>query len=215
MTHLSILGLYTGKSVPFRGAEPSAIAKRPVADRRRIGPLGIEGDEQADPSVHGGPDKAIHHYPYDHYPAWRAEIGSHPLLDAPGGFGENIATSGLTEAQVCLGDRFRLGSALVEIAQGRQPCWKIGHHFGRAALTARVVETGRCGWYYRVIEAGEVGAGDGFELVERGLPQWSVSRMFALLVAGGHGRDRDGLRELAGLPVLAEPWRARAVKLLG
>ncbi len=93
--------------------------------------------------MHGGPDKAVHHYPADHYPFWRSELAGHPLLVAPGAFGENISTLGLVEADICIGDRFRLGSALVEVSQGRQPCWKLDHRFGNAAMTAQVVATRR------------------------------------------------------------------------
>src|SRR5690606_2996352 len=122
--------------------------------------LGHEGDEQADRAVHGGPEKAIHHYARDHYDLWRAEIGDHPLLHRPGAFGENISTTGLSEEDVCIGDRYRLGTALVEVSQGRQPCWKVDHRFGGLAISAAMVRSRRTGWYYRVIEEGAVGAGD-------------------------------------------------------
>lgn len=210
---VAIIAVLTGKIAPFRSNEPSAIAKRPADAPVAITPLGLAGDEQADPIHHGGIDKAIHHYPYDHYAYWRSVLGDHPLLAAPGGFGENIATTGLTDEQVCLGDRFRLGTALVEVSHGRQPCWKIGHRFARPELTALVVETGRAGWYYRVVEPGTVAAGDTLALIERPLPQWPVSRLFALLVGGGYKADPAAVRELAGLPVLAEAWRQRAGEL--
>ncbi|PKQ00173.1 MAG: MOSC domain-containing protein [Alphaproteobacteria bacterium HGW-Alphaproteobacteria-13] len=207
--------LLTGRARRFgaRG-EASAIAKTPVAGMRRVGFLGIDGDEQADLSVHGGPDKAVHHYPRDHYPFWNEELGDHALLGAPGAFGENISTRGLTEDAACLGDRYRLGTALVEISQGRQPCWKLGHRFGDARVPATVVRTGRSGWYYRVIEEGTVAAGDGLRLVERPLPAWTVARLFRLLIGGAGKREPAALRELAGLDVLAGNWRKRAEKLL-
>ena len=205
-----------GRVAPFRAAhEPSAIGKQPSDDRLAVTQHGLAGDEQADLVHHGGPDKAIHHYPFDHYAFWRTQIGDHPLLAAPGGFGENISTTGLTDAEACLGDRFRLGTALVEISHGRMPCWKIGHRFGLPRLTAQVVETGRAGWYYRVLEPGAVKPGDALALVERPLPQWPVARLFDLLIAGGHQRDPAGLREVAALPVLADAWRNRAMKLAG
>src|SRR3546814_13835997 len=124
---LTIDALVTGESLRFGAkGEPSAIAKDCVRGPRAVGALGIAGDEQADLTVHGGPDKAIHHYPRDHYPFWAETLGGHPLLAAPGAFGENISTRGLIESTACLGDRYRLGSALIEIRQGRQPCWKRG-----------------------------------------------------------------------------------------
>ncbi|SKB29267.1 MOSC domain-containing protein [Sphingopyxis flava] len=212
---ITIDRVLTGKAQRFgdRG-EASAIDKTRVAGPRRVGFLGIEGDEQADLSVHGGPDKAIHHYPRDHYPFWCEQLGDHALLAAPGAFGENISTSGLTEEIVCIGDRFRLGSALVEISQGRQPCWKLGHRFGVASVPATVVSSGRCGWYYRVIEEGAVAEGDALEPVERSLPNWTVARVFALLIGGAGKREPDALRTLAEMEALAASWRARAKKLL-
>ena len=135
----------TGKARAFRGDEASAIAKTPVGEKLHVGFLGIDGDEQADLTVHGGIDKAIHHYPRDHYDWWAGELGVHALLGAPGAFGENISTEGLIESEACIGDRYRLGSALVEISQGRQPCWKLGHRFGIATVPATVVTTRRSG----------------------------------------------------------------------
>jgi MOSC domain-containing protein YiiM len=212
----TIDALLTGKARRFGAkGEPSAIDKRAVEGRRVVGALGIAGDEQADLSVHGGPDKAIHHCPRDHYGWWAETIGDHALLQDAGAFGENISTSGLTESAACIGDRYRLGSALVEISQGRQPCWKLGHRFGIATLPATVVSSRRGGWYYRVIEDGAVGAGDALELMERPLPDWSVERVFHLLIGGAGKREPAALRALAAMDLLAANWRARADKLLG
>ena len=216
VTFTPILTVLCGAVQPFRGEdEPSAIAKLPVSGPVAVGPLGLAGDAQADLAVHGGVDKAIHHYPLDHYDWWRGELGDHPLLAAAGGFGENISTQGLTEHEACLGDRFRLGTALVELSQGRQPCWKLGHRFGRAAVTGMVVTSRRSGWYYRVLEPGHVAAGDRLELLERRLPQWSVDRMFHLLIGGAGKAEPAALRDLAKLEVLAAPWRKRAGDLAG
>ncbi len=211
----AIDAVLTGKARAFRGDEASAIAKTPVNGALRVGPLGIDGDEQADLTVHGGVDKAIHHYPRDHYDWWAEQLGDHALLGAPGAFGENISTEGLIESEARIGDRYRLGSALVEISQGRQPCWKLGHRFGIATVPATVVTTRRSGWYYRVIEEGRVAAGDALALVERPLPEWSVERVFHLLVGGAGKREPEALRALAAMDALATSWRARAEKLLG
>lgn len=211
----AIDAVLTGKARAFRGDEASAIAKTPVDGALRVGLLGIDGDEQADLTVHGGVDKAIHHYPRDHYGWWAGELGDHALLEAPGAFGENISTEGLIESEACIGDRYRLGSALVEISQGRQPCWKLGHRFGVATVPATVVATRRSGWYYRVIEEGAVAAGDALALVERPLPEWSVDRVFHLLIGGAGKREPEALRALAAMDALATTWRARAEKLLG
>lgn len=211
----AIDAVLTGKARAFRGEEASAIAKAPAAGALHVGFLGIDGDEQADLTVHGGVDKAIHHYPRDHYDWWAGELGGHTLLETSGAFGENISTEGLVESEACIGDRYRLGSALVEISQGRQPCWKLGHRFGVATVPATVVTTRRSGWYYRVIEEGAVAAGDTLELVDRPLADWSVDRAFHLLIGGAGKRQPDALRALAAMDALATTWRARAVKLLG
>lgn len=209
-----ILAVLLGKVRPFRGDdEPSAIGKLPVADVVAVGPMGLAGDEQADRTVHGGIDKAIHHYPADHYDWWRGYLGDAPLLDAPGAFGENISTTGLDEQNVFLGDRFRLGTALVEVTQARQPCWKLDHRFQTRGVMAQVVKTRRTGWYYRVLEPGAVRAGDTLDLVERPWPEWPLASLFALLI-GGEAKDRlADLRALRDVPVLAETWKVRRAKL--
>lgn len=200
--------------MPFRDGVPSAIGKAPLTGRGRVERLGFVGDEQADLTVHGGPDKAIHHYPHEHYGWWDEVLGGSSLLQAPGAFGENVTSIGVTEQQVCIGDRWRLGSALVEISQGRQPCWKLDHRFGGAAVMARMVKSRRCGWYYRVIDDGEVGAGDDFHLVDRPHADWTVDRVFGLLIAGDHKRDRQGLEALGAVTPLAESWARRRAALL-
>ncbi len=213
---IAILSVQCGKVSPFRGAdEPSAIGKLAVEGAVRVRRLGLEGDEQADLAVHGGPDKAVHHYPHDHYAFWRDSIGAHPLLSDYGAFGENIATEGLTEDMICVGDRWRLGTALVEVSQGRQPCWKLDHRFDGSAVNAGVVKSRRSGWYYRVLEEGEVAAGDRMVLAERPWPAWSVRRVFGLLIAGEHKKDREGLDALGEVDALAATWMRRRAKLLG
>lgn len=202
-----------GRASPFRGDEASAIAKLPQSGPIAIGPLGLAGDEQADRTNHGGPDMAVHHYPHDHYCAWQGWLGDHSLLGGEGAFGENISTLGLLEAEAAIGDRYRLGSALVEISQGRKPCWKLSHRFAAPKLTAAVVRTGRCGWYYRVLEPGEVTLGDGLELVERRFAQWTVERVFALIVSGARRRDPAQMRDLSRVAPLSQLWRQRAAAL--
>lgn len=212
--HMTIDALLVGTPVPFRGDDYSAIAKTPVAGPVRIGWEGFEGNIVADRIHHGGPDKAIHLYPQDHYGWWRERKPGQPLLDAPGAFGENIASRGMTEEDICLGDRFSLGSAVVEVSHGRQPCWKLDHRFGARDVMATIVKTGRCGIYFRVIREGEAQAGTPMDLLDRPLPDWSVARVFRLLISGGHKADPDAVRALAGMNVLAETWRERARKLV-
>lgn len=199
----------TGRIAAFGPAgEASAIAKLLTREPVTVTLLGLESDAQADLSVHGGPDKAIHHYPRDHYAWWQERLGDLPVLRAAGAFGENISTRGLTEHDVCIGDRYRLGTALVEVAQGRQPCWKQAHRLGDKSVVAAMVKSGRTGWYYRVIEEGSVAAGDAIVRVSRLHPEWNVARVTAIVVAGAE-RDAATRRELRRVKALAEGWRAR------
>ena len=207
MKHI-VEAVCTGTARPFNGAELSAITKRPRDGAVQVLPEGLAPDEQADRSVHGGPEMALHVYPLDHHAWWRGEIGDHPALDEPGGFGSNLAVTGLTEEHVHIGDRFRLGSALIEISQPRQPCWKIEHRFGRKGMVAQIVQTGRCGWYFRVLETGEVAAGDSLERVALGAADWSVARVFRALVAGK--ATPDELAQLADLAPLTPRLREKA-----
>ena len=205
--------LLTGCAAPLPGSTAlSGIDKRPVTRPLTLGTQGFEGDEQADRRVHGGIEKAAHHYPLDHYSAWRAELGDLPALTAPGGFGENTSTAGLTEAEVAVGDTFRLGGALIQVSQGRQPCWKLNHRFGVPDMARRVQRTGRTGWYYRVLQSGTVAPGDRLELIDRLAPDWTLRRLWHALYV-----DRMNLVELEGiaaLDVLAEGWRKYAVRRL-
>ncbi len=210
--HMMIDALLTGTPMPFRGEDHSAIAKRPVDGPVQIGWQGFVGDAVADRIHHGGLDKAIHLYPQDHYGWWRDAKPGHALLDAPGAFGENIASRGLTEETMFLGDRYTLGTAIVEVSHGRQPCWKLDHRFGARDVMATIVRTARCGIYFRVVQEGEAQAGTRMDLIERPLPEWSIDRVFRLLIGGGHKGDRAAVRALADQPLLADAWRERAYK---
>lgn len=205
-----VSAICTGTARPFNGVETSAIAKYPREGRVQILEQGFAPDEQADRRVHGGPEMAVHLYPLDHHIFWREEWGEDAceLLDQPGAFGSNLAVLGLLENDIHIGDRFRLGSALLEVSQPRQPCWKIEHRFDRKGMVAKIIKTGRSGWYFRVLEIGECEAGDMLERVEPGEVEWSVARVFAALVAGK--ADEKELSQLAGMRALAPKLRARA-----
>jgi len=195
----------TGRAADyFRPGSRSAIDKRPVADVVHVGINGIVGDEQGDLRVHGGPDKAIHHYPFDHYAAWCADLGEHPLLVQPGAFGENLSTTGVTEADICVGDRLRVGNVVLEVSQLRQPCWKLNDRFNTRDMARRVQHTGRTGWYYRAPEGGTLRAGDTLEWLERPCPQWPLVRVLDVLYR--NMLNGDALAEMLALP-LTPSWR--------
>ncbi|MFL0356277.1 MOSC domain-containing protein [Erythrobacter sp. GH1-10] len=216
MNHI-VEAICTGTARPFNGVETSAIAKYPREGMVQILEDGFAPDEQADRRVHGGPEMAVHLYPLDHHAFWRERLGNIELLDQPGAFGSNLAVRGISERDVYIGDRFRLGSALLEVSQPRQPCWKIEHRFGSmteaTGMVATIIKTGRSGWYFRVLEIGETEAGDSLELVERAHEDWSVARTFAALF--GKDATYEELEDLQSLHRLAPKARAKAAARLG
>lgn len=197
--------LLVGKAVPFaRRGTRSAIAKQAVEGALTATALGLAGDEQGDTRIHGGVDKAIHLYPREHYARWQRLVGEHPLLEGPGAFGENLSTSGLTEHTICLGDVIRCGSTLLEVSQTRQPCWKLNDRFSVPDMALRMQGTGMTGWYFRVVEGGQMRAGDSFDLEARPYPGWSLARVVAVLYQ--RTLDREELLGLAALP-LVPSWQ--------
>lgn len=211
----TIQSICTGTARPFNGAELSAIVKRPREGIVQILQDGFAPDEQADKRVHGGPEKALHIYPLDHHAFWAEWLideAAKALLSEPGAFGSNLGIRGLIESDVHIGDRFRLGSALLEINQPRQPCWKVDHRFGVKGMTATIVKTARSGWYMRVLEMGETQTGDVMERIALGHEDWSVERVFKALIAGqGTAQDYE---ELATLDRLAPTMQEKARKKL-
>ena len=199
-----------GLPKPFNGAELSAIDKRPLEGKATFRSFGIEGDMVADTKHHGGIDMAVHQYPTDHYHAWNEVLGRHPLLTGPAPFGENLMVAGLKENEVLIGDRFRLGTALLEVSQPRQPCWKIEHRFGRKGMVAHILGAHNCGWYYRVVEEGEAEAGDELRKVEDGQADWSVARVFAAPYDPAATPNQDELRAIAALDRLTGKWCEKA-----
>lgn len=202
----TIAALLVGPVRPLAAtAHASGIDKQPAAHRLWLGPEGFAGDAQADRRHHGGPDKAVHHYAFEHYPYWSAAIGPRAVLARPGAFGENISTSGLTEADICIGDVFRLGGALVQVSQARQPCWKLNLRFDQPKMAALVQHSGRTGWYYRVLECGWVAPGDSLALQERPHAAWPLARVLDVLYR--RTLDLDALERLACIPEFPPSWR--------
>lgn len=202
-----------GRVAPLgtRGAS-SGIDKKAVHGRLLVRHEGLIGDEQGDQKHHGGPDKALHHYAFDHYQYWRNTIGEREMLRQPGAFGENLSTRGITESEVAVGDTFRLGEALIQVSQGRQPCWKLNARFNVVDMALRVQRSGLTGWYYRVIEEGSIERGDVLQLVDRLSPDWTIRRLWRALYV-----DVLNLEELSGicrLDHLAGNWRGYAQRRL-
>jgi MOSC domain-containing protein YiiM len=191
----------------LRGDEPisTGIFKEPVAGRKRLRKLNLEGDRQADLSVHGGPSKAVYVYPTEHYDFWKRDL---PEMHLPWGmFGENFSTEGLSESEVSIGDRFRVGSATVIVTEPRMPCHKLALRFGRSDIIKRFLQSERSGFYLAVLHEGEVGAGDQFELIAKdphGVRVRDITRLYV--------RDKGNvelLRRAIEVEALPESWKAR------
>lgn len=183
----------------------SAIWKEPVTGPIRIGSLGLEGDAVANRKVHGGPDQAVLMYSVSHYPEWRSEWGRDNLM--PGAFGENLSVEGLAEDTACLGDIYQIGGARLEVTKPREPCSTLARRHQVPDMIAIVRANGRSGWYLRVLEEGNVEAGQQVVLADRPHPEWPV-RLVAH-VMHTRAKDPEGASRLARLPALAANWRAR------
>lgn len=186
-----------GKSV--RTAIWKQAADGPVAVRF----LNLDGDRQADLSVHGGTDKAVYVYPAEHYAYWRSQLPGTEL--PPGAFGENFTTQGLLEEQVGIGDRLRLGSAEFMVTQPRMPCFKLGLRFNRPDMVKRFLQSGRTGFYLSVVREGQVTAGDPIAVVPSEEDRVRVSDIVALY--GTDCDNQDLLRRVSNLSALPRSWR--------
>jgi len=177
--------------------------KEPVVGLVLLGRANLVGDSQADLQNHGGPEKAVNVYPAEHYRYWERDLG---LAALPcGAFGENFTTEGLLEADVCVGDVFKIGDTLVQLSQPRQPCWKLARRWRVKDLALRVQQTGRTGWYFRVLREGNVQAGAKLRLIERLHPEWTVAAANDVMHHRTH--DLEAARALAGCPALSVRWR--------
>jgi MOSC domain-containing protein YiiM len=177
--------------------------KQPVTGAVWLGHINLVGDGQADLKHHGGPDKAINAYPAEHYPFWEQSL--HVANLPPGAFGENFTTLGLLESDVCIGDVFEIGGARIQISQPRQPCWKLARRWRQKDLALQLQQTGRTGWYFRVLREGEVASGNRLQLVDRPHPEWTVSA--ANDVMHHRQQDRSAAQALAACQSLSASWR--------
>ncbi|AHG20316.1 6-N-hydroxylaminopurine resistance protein [Chania multitudinisentens RB-25] len=195
--------VYIGNIQPYAGRRPSAIAKRLVEGAIKLTPLGLEGDEQAEKAHHGGPDRALCHYPREHYIHWRRQFPAQAELFAAPAFGENISTLGLTEHNVFMGDIFRWGEALIQVTQPRSPCFKLNAHFAIGNLSVLMQQSGHCGWLYRVVSAGMVSGEQPLELVARSS---EVSVAEAIAIAWHLPFDAEQYRRLLAAAGLSASW---------
>jgi MOSC domain-containing protein YiiM len=163
-----VTALFAGKVRPMpEDGRPTGIFKLPVSGPVQIGVEGLVTDQQADRRVHGGPEKAVHHFPIENHRRLAARFPEQAPGFVAGGLGENISTEGLTEENICIGDVYQFGSVQLQVSQPRSPCWKIDARHGREGITRYTAEVGISGWYYRVLHTGQAQAGDSLNLIER------------------------------------------------
>ena len=180
----------------------TGIFKEPVAGRVMLRTLNLDGDRQADLSVHGGPSKAAYVYPSEHYDYWKCEL---PQMKLPWGmFGENFTSAGLFESELKIGDKLRVGSAVVMVTEPRMPCYKLGIKFGRSDIVKRFLASERTGFYFAVLQEGEVGVGDPIELIERSERSVRVSDITWLYTREKHNVGL--LRRAIEVEALPESW---------
>jgi MOSC domain-containing protein YiiM len=190
------LTLYKGATIN------TGIFKQPVTGRVALRTLNLDGDQQADLSVHGGIYKAVYAYPSEHYEYWRREL---PDTDLPWGmFGENFTTQGLTE-ELHVGDRIRIGSAIVMVRQPRMPCYKLAAKFQRDDMIERFLHSGRSGLYFSVEQEGEAGEGDSLELISQDRKGISIAEMNRLFLREKYNRNL--LQKAIATAALPEDWR--------
>jgi len=206
--NMKIVSLRTGQVQTLESPEgswQSATFKQEVAGPLALQEGGLSGDEQADTVNHGGLDKAVLVYSAAHYEFWQPEI-------AFGGLGENLVVDGGTEPTVCLGDQYRIGDAVVEVSQPRQPCWKQARRWAIHDLVPRIVESGRTGWYVRVLSQGPIDVGMTLELLHRPSPEWAIKRANQIF----HHRKQDvhATQALLDVPTLANSWKRTLAKHL-
>jgi MOSC domain-containing protein YiiM len=203
---MKILSLNVGRpQLVMRNGEPvsTGIYKSSIPDRVMMRTLNLDGDRQADLSVHGGPQKAVYVYPSEHYPFWQHEF---PDMELPWGmFGENFTSTDLFETEIHIGDRFRIGATEVMVTQPRMPCYKLGIRFGRTDIIKKLLVSQRTGFYLSVLQEGEVGVGDEFELLEKnesGVSVVDVTRLYS-----SERNNVELLHRAIATQALPDSWR--------
>jgi MOSC domain-containing protein YiiM len=208
----TVVSVRVGKVTPYERRAWDHIQNRPYATAFRkaevagavhVGPLGLAGDEQADKQNHGGPHMAVLMYAESHYLGWRTLEGLQDM--GPGGFGENLTVTGANETTTCVGDVLQVGGIRLQVASPRGPCADISRRWDREWLLKKVVERRHTGWYLRVLEPGDVKAGDEVRLLERPHDGWTIDRILRLRYVTP--RDLPGAREASELAALGPDWR--------
>lgn len=206
-----IKSLHIGKEASLAGTNfLSAINKSRIEGKCLVTKIGLKNDEQADKINHGGLEKAIHQYAFENYNYWKEKLLECTILDNAGAFGENISSLGMDEHTVRIGDQYKLGTCILEVSQARQPCWKLNYRFNHTEMSEEVQNSLKTGWYYRVIEEGEIEEGNKFELISRPFPDYPLQRLLNLLY-----KDALNFKELElaiKIKPLADSWKKLFLK---
>lgn len=211
---MKILSVNVGKPQPLmingRPVIESGIVKRPVEGAVMVRRTNLDGDQQADLSVHGGIGKAVYAYPSEYYPLWREEL----KMDLSfGNFGENLTTEGILDSDVCAEDRWQMGSAVLLVTQPRMPCFKLAARFDREDVLERMISTGRHGFYFAVVQEGEVCAGDEIRLLERKEKPVSIPEMVSIYL--GRNLEPELVQRAMKLELLSPKWKAKLAQRAG
>jgi len=214
MSDAFLLSVQTGRAAPLGpGDVPSAFVKTARQGQVAVTRLGLEGDEQADLAVHGGPEKAVYAYAAAHYPQWASEFPQLAAQFGGGAMGENLTVAGLEESGICVGDVHQAGSALLQVCQPRQPCFKFALRHNNKYLPKAMVRNGFSGWYYRVLRVGQLQAGDILTLKDRPNPDFAFTRLVEIIYRGK--ATTEEIHRMAELEGLASQWRSRAKEMIG
>lgn len=195
--------VYIGNIESYPDYSPSAIAKRQIDGAVVLTSAGLEGDQQAEKSYHGGADRALCHFPREHYAWLRQQFPEEEERFHPPAFGENLSTLGMTEDNVFIGDIFRWGEALIQVTQPRAPCYKLNHFLGCKNLSPLLQQSGRCGWLYRVVGTGNVSGARPLELLTRNS---EVSVAEAISIAFNMPFDEEQYRRLMSAAGISASW---------
>ena len=201
----TLKSIYRGKVAHRYGLE-TAIDKSPTTTEVYLSYEGLDGDQCAEKRHHGGPDRALHQYPSEHYAYWQNKYGSTQEWK-PAGMGENLSSEGMTEDTVCVGDRFQWGEAIIEVSQPRSPCFKLNKRWGIEDFSKQMQDTSRCGWLYRVIQEGMVSVNEPLQLIEQAQNAMTLSEICDLFF--GDPMNKAGLLKLLQQSKLSASWMTK------
>lgn len=188
---------------PMEREWESGIFKQPIQGPVLLTKTGLQGDGQADKENHGGPEKAIFVYPFEHYESWQKELDTKEI--GPGAMGENFLLENRNEEMVCIGDTYQIGDAVVQVSQPRQPCWKPARRFKIKNLALLIQNSGRTGWYFRVLKEANIEGGQKLTLIDRPYPNWTIAKCNEIM--HGPSPNPEQIVELAQCELLAQNWR--------